>query len=136
MSFGAAAQPGVAGDAPCPCGSDDRFDGCCGPILAGSPAATAERLMRSRYTAFALGDVRHLRVTWHPRTRPDDLELDPGLRWTGLEVHRSWAGGPDDDTGEVEFRAHWRQGRERGALHERSTFARRGGRWVYVAPID
>ncbi|KQZ84039.1 hypothetical protein ASD56_08400 [Microbacterium sp. Root166] len=136
MSFGQAAQRIAAGEAPCPCGSGERLDGCCGPILDGTPAPTAERVMRSRYTAFSLGDVRHLRLTWHPRTRPDDLDLDPGLRWTGLEVLATRAGGPDDDTGEVEFRAHWRQDRERGVLHERSAFVRRGGRWVYVEAID
>ncbi len=136
MSFGQAARRGVAGAAPCPCGSDERFDGCCGPILDGAPAPTAERLMRSRYTAFSVGDVRHLRLTWHPRTRPDDLELDPGLRWTGLDVLGASGGGPDDETGEVEFRAHWRQGGERGELHERSAFVRRGGRWVYVEATD
>lgn len=136
MSFGQAAQRGVAGESPCPCGSGERFDGCCGPILDGTPAPTAERLMRSRYTAFSVGDVRHLRLTWHPRTRPDDLELDPGLRWTELEVLGASGGGAEDDDGEVEFRAHWRQGRERGSLHERSAFVRRGGRWVYVEALD
>ncbi|MGA7148611.1 MAG: YchJ family metal-binding protein, partial [Microbacterium sp.] len=122
--------------APCPCGSGERFDGCCGPILDGAPAPTAERLMRSRYTAFSVGDVRHLQLTWHPRTRPDELDLDPGLRWTGLDVLGASGGGPDDDTGEVEFRASWRRGRERGELHERSAFVRRGGRWAYVEATD
>ena len=42
--------------------------------------------MRSRYTAYALGDGDHLFRTWHPRTRTDDAAPDPRVRWTGLDV--------------------------------------------------
>lgn len=126
MSFGAAASP-VAG--PCPCGSGDPFGTCCGPLLAGTPAPTPERLMRSRYTAFSLGDAGYLERTWHPRTRPHAVEPDPGLTWTGLEVLET---GESGDEGVVEFRARWRQGRDHGTLHERSRFARRAGRWFYL----
>jgi SEC-C motif-containing protein len=121
----------LAGDA-CPCGGELPYGGCCGPLLEGGPAATAEALMRSRYTAYVVGDVDHLVRTWHPRTRPAGLDLDPGLRWTGLEVLDTADGGPDDETGDVEFRARWRDHGAGGVLHERSTFARRGGRWTYV----
>lgn len=140
MSFGAAASassrderfPRVAADHACPCGSGERFDGCCGPLLRGQPAPSAERLMRSRYTAFVVGDARYLAETWHPGTRPDDLELDPSQRWSGLEILAAEAGGPDDAKDVVEFRAHWAHGREHGALHERSRFVRQGGRWWYL----
>ena len=94
--------------------------------------------MRSRYTANAVGDVDHLFRTWHPRTRPTDLRLDPAVRWTGLRILDRLAGEADDDTGEVEFSATWEvsgpggRTRERGQLHERSRFARRAGRWMYV----
>lgn len=142
MSFGAAAArtpdprfPRPADDAACPCGTGERFDGCCAPLLRGAPAPTAERLMRSRYTAFAVGDARYLEETWHPGTRPDALELDPAQRWTSLEVLDTEAGGVDDARGAVEFRARWRHGRERGELHERSRFRRQGGRWWYLDGI-
>src|SRR5688500_20250134 len=88
--------------------------------------------MRSRYTAFVVGDARHLAASWHPGTRPDDLALDPALRWTGLEIVQAHDGGPDDARGTVEFRATWRRGSERGELHERSRFVRRSGSWWYV----
>ena len=42
--------------------------------------------MRSRYAAYAVGDLDHVFRTWHPRTRPDDLSPDPDLTWTGLEI--------------------------------------------------
>ena len=86
--------------------------------------------MRSRYTAYAVGDADHVWRTWHPRTRPDDVTPAPGLVWTRLTVLRTEAGGPDDTTGVVEFRAE--HDSPAGTLHEVSEFERRGGRWVYV----
>lgn len=92
--------------------------------------------MRCRYTAFVLGDSGHLARSWHPRTRPDDMEIDPDLRWTGLEIVDAEAGGAGDTTGEVEFRAAWVQGSgaaaTSGILHERSRFTRVRGRWCYL----
>lgn len=116
----------------CPCGSGDVVDACCGPILAGAPASTAERLMRSRYTAFATGDVAHLLRSWHPRTRPRTLDLDEGLVWRRLLILDRAAGGPFDDRGIVEFEAFWRQGDARGSMRERSRFVREDRRWLYV----
>jgi SEC-C motif-containing protein len=91
--------------------------------------------MRSRYAAYAVGDLDHVFRTWHPRTRPDDLAPTPGLTWTGLEILDTVAGGPDDETGVVEFRASYTLGGRAEVLHERSTFTRRAGRWVYVSPL-
>ncbi|WP_375384517.1 YchJ family protein [uncultured Microbacterium sp.] len=73
----------VADTDACPCGSGVAFDGCCAPALRGSPAPTAEALMRSRYTAFVVGDTRYLADSWHPGTRPDDVSMDPSVRWQG-----------------------------------------------------
>ena len=87
--------------------------------------------MRSRYSAFAVGDDAYLMQTWHPRTRPARVGLDPAVRWTQLEIVAA-AGGPFDQDGVVEFRAHYRSGETRGQLHERSRFVREGGRWLYV----
>ncbi|GAB2875722.1 YchJ family protein [Myroides odoratimimus subsp. xuanwuensis] len=117
----------------CPCGSGDAYDACCGPLHRQQrQAGTAEELMRSRYSAYAVGDLDHVFRTWHPRTRPDDLTADPGLEWLGLEVVEVVAGGPDDVEGVVAFRARFRTAAGVDELVERSRFARRGGRWVYV----
>ena len=91
--------------------------------------------MRSRYTAFVVGDARYLADTWHPGTRPDELELDPRQRWRGLEVLDVEDGAPDDVRGVVEFRARWSHGEESGELHERSRFRRQGERWWYLDGI-
>jgi SEC-C motif-containing protein len=96
--------------------------------------------MRSRFTAFVLGDGGHLLRTWHPTTRPPRVDLDPGLAWTALEVLRTEAGGPGDAFGVVEFRASHapvpgaRHGGDGpGVLHEVSRFARTPDEgWQYV----
>lgn len=134
MSFGRAAERRSVVDdgAPCPCGTGDPFGACCGPLLKGEPAAAPERLMRSRYTAFFVGDAAHLARTWHPRTRPDTIELDDDVRWTGLTVLDVVAGGDGDATGVVEFRATWSGRGVAGVLHERSRFVRLRGRWWYL----
>jgi SEC-C motif domain protein len=116
---------------PCPCGSGGAYGGCCAPAHRGEPAATPEALMRSRYTAFVCGDAAYLRDTWHPGTRPDDIELDPALRWRGLEIVAT-EGGADDRRGIVEFRASWRERGRDGTLHERSRFVRQSARWWYL----
>jgi SEC-C motif-containing protein len=141
MSFGRAASRGgsarsIETTAPCPCGSGDPFGGCCGPVLRGQPAPTAERLMRSRYTAFLVGDAEHLAASWHPRTRPEEITVDPSVRWTGLRIDAVEEGGANDTRGIVEFTASWmhRSGRDdiAGALRERSRFVRQSGRWWYL----
>lgn len=113
----------------CPCGSGRVYDACCGPIVRNERLAdTAEELMRSRYTAFALGDVDHVFRSWHPATRPDDLAALPRIEWQGLDVVEVVDGGPADDEGVVEFVARHAD----GSMHERSRFVRRAGRWVYL----
>ncbi|AEG42965.1 YchJ family protein [Isoptericola variabilis] len=119
----------------CPCLSGETYGACCGPLHRGArTAATAEALMRSRYSAFAVGDARYLLATWHPSTRPSSLELDPDQVWRRLDVLATRAGGPFDDAGEVEFAASFRDAStgERGRLHEVSRFVRDGGTWFYV----
>ena len=90
--------------------------------------------MRSRYTAFALGDARHLRASWHPSSAPDTLELDAQLTWVGLEIVGADGGAQGDRTGTVAFRAHWHDlsTGERGALQEVSRFRFAAGRWYYL----
>ena len=123
----------------CPCGRLDAkgnplaLPACCGEFLndfAGKPAPDAESLMRSRYSAFVLGRGDYLLATWHASTRPQQLELDAGAEWLGLEVrsHRTI----DASHAEVEFVARCREAGRAVRLHERSRFAREDGRWWYL----
>jgi SEC-C motif-containing protein len=92
--------------------------------------------MRSRFSAFAVGDAEYLLRSWHSRTRPARLDLDPALRWTRLEIEGSTGGGAFHTEGTVEFTAYSRwNGSGEEAMHENSSFARESGEWVYVAAL-
>lgn len=93
---------------------------------------TAEALMRSRFAAYRDGDAAWLLSSWHPSTRPADLDLDEDVRWRGLQIVDTVDGGATDESGVVEFRATYLVDGELGVLHERSRFVREDGRWLYV----
>jgi len=117
----------------CPCGSGLDYSGCCEPLHLGAAAEPAEALMRSRFSAFALGLEGYLLASWHPSTRPATLELDDGTGWRKLQIVDAVAGGRGDETGLVEFRASYRDADgTAGVLHERSRFERVDGRWAYL----
>lgn len=113
---------------PCPCGLPHHYNACCGRFHEGQLATTPEQLMRSRFSAFALGLTDYLLATWHPRTRPT-LDLSDNPEWVKLEVLDTWQ---RNDTGFVHFRAFYRVGGELGMLEEKSDFIREDGVWLYV----
>ena len=124
----------------CPCGRTTpkgqalSLADCCGLYHSGQPAPDAESLMRSRYSAFVLGDVPYLLSTWHSSQRPAELTLETGGKWLGLEIKQHLVTGTD--TAEVEFVARFRVGGKAVRQHERSRFVREkshdGVRWLYV----
>lgn len=125
---------------PCPCGRTTAkgqalsLADCCGPLHAGQPAPDAERLMRSRYSAFVLGDAPYLLATWHSSQRPADLKLETDGQWLGLEIKQYRLTGAD--TAEVEFVARFRAAGKAVRQRERSRFVCEpsldGARWFYV----
>ncbi|MCZ0992059.1 YchJ family metal-binding protein [Streptomyces noursei] len=120
-------------DAPCPCGREASYGECCAPFHQGrATAPTAERLMRSRYSAFAVGDTAYLLRSWHSTTRPAALELDPAQRWTGLEILAATGGTAFHTEGTVAFRAHYTAHGQTDSQEEHSRFVREDGQWVYV----
>ena len=115
----------------CHCGLHLPYAECCGPFHRGAASpGTAERLMRSRYSAYVVEEVPYLLQTWHPTTRPASLQLD-GIRWTRLEVLETTGGGMLENEGTVRFLAHHRE----GVLGEHSRFVRDRGRWSYLGPL-
>ena len=121
----------------CPCGSLKRYQYCCQMYLSGKKSAeTAEKLMRSRYTAFCQGDVDYLIATRHPEHRKPSVrdELIKSIdnaKWLGLTIINTQKGKKHDATGIVEFEAVY-QVTEPGQLHERSRFVKIDGQWFYV----
>jgi SEC-C motif-containing protein len=117
---------------------DDRrnrlpLERCCGPYLAdfeGTPAPDVPSLMRSRYTAYVMGDEAYLLGTWHAGTRPASVDIDPAMKWLGLEVRAHRLTGAD--SAEVEFVARYRVNGRGARLHETSRFVRESGRWFYI----
>lgn len=88
--------------------------------------------MRSRYSAFAMGNADYLLATWHPSTRPTQLPLDPEQRWYRLDILARTGGGLLDSIGTVEFEARFRADGVAGIMHETSRFVRDDGRWLYL----
>ncbi|WEO75767.1 YchJ family metal-binding protein [Cryobacterium sp. SO2] len=120
----------------CPCLSGNDYGDCCGRLhRAEARAATAQMLMRSRYAAFAVGDADYLLRSWHPRTRPETLELDPSVRWLRLDIERTSRGGPLDTEGIVEFTAYSVRDGIRTQQHEVSRFEKVSGDWLYLDAV-
>ncbi len=123
---------------PCPCTSKHPYDRCCGPYHSGSKVPeTAEQLMRSRFSAYALGKADYL-ITTRPEAKRAEENREElaayckSVQAVGLKIVAKEKGGKDDDTGIVTFHASL-QSNGRRTLHiETSTFARENGRWVYV----
>ena len=126
----------------CPCGGRS-YGLCCGPLHRGERwADTAEQLMRSRYSAFARGEVDYLLAT-HPELDVPEQQRRRALerscrqiRWIGLTVLTVSGGGPCDLEGTVRFEARYRG----GVLKETSLFAREGdcltGAWLYIRSLE
>lgn len=91
--------------------------------------------MRSRFTAFAVGDEAYLLATWHRSTRPAVCPIDSDTRWLHLSIVDIVDGSPFHRSGVVEFVAVYRDADGRGELRERSTFDRIDGRWYYVSGV-
>ena len=126
-------------NAVCPCGTTRKYKKCCGPLHRGvSAAASPEALMRSRYTAYALGLVGYVIDTTHPdhpawsadrATWAEELTTWCGTTtFTGLTVHGH---GEDGDAGWVSFTANYDSDGRAGTLAELSRFDRVQGRWLY-----
>ena len=120
----------------CPCGSGKLYEACCGVFHQAYNAPTAEALMRSRYSAFALGLVEYLYETTHPHKRAKNLKEEiastcKALTWTKLEILSTWQGREKDKVGKVSFRAFFMQEGQEGVHEEHSRFKRFGKVWVY-----
>ena len=121
----------------CLCGSKKAARYCCQMYLSGKKQPeTAEKLMRSRYTAFCQGNADYLIATLHPdrrkpNARAELIENIEQTEWLGLTIINTQRGKKNDSTGMVEFEAIYQVTRP-GQLHERSRFAKVNGKWFYV----
>lgn len=116
----------------CHCGSGIPFEDCCGPYLSGKRnALTAEALMRSRYSAYAMHNADYLWETTAPKMRKYHskdaiLQWATANHWVKLEILKS-------TEATVEFKAYYLDHRLQAQIHhEKSTFINEGGKWYYL----
>ncbi|WP_068829924.1 YchJ family protein [Pseudomonas sp. BMS12] len=123
----------------CPCGSGTPLEACCANYHRGTPAPSAEALMRSRYSAYTLGLIDYLRDTTLPAQQAG-LDLagirawSLGSTWLGLEVESSELIGAQPEHAFVTFTASWHDGNGEHSHRERSAFVQQGGRWYFIDP--
>ena len=116
----------------CYCGNSISFQDCCEPYIKGiKNATTAEVLMRSRYSAFAVGAADYLVNTTHISKRRyhnkrDILAWSQANKWLKLEVLAL-----TETT--VTFKAYYLDENLKAQVHyEHSTFKLENGKWFYV----
>jgi SEC-C motif domain protein len=114
----------------CPCGGAS-YANCCQPYHLGAVAPNAERLMRSRYSAYVQQNHDYLLATWHPDTRPSSLDLTtPSIQWLSLNIKHSQTITPQQAS--VEFIAKYKINGRAERMHEISQFRKVDERWLYV----
>jgi len=121
-------------NSPCPCGSGQKYKKCCQRYHKGALASSALLLMKSRYSAYAVGDAKYIIKTTHPNNpdyTPDLLAWQEGIKafsnttkFLGLEIleciekeHEAW----------VTFRAQLSS----GEMIEKSHFLKVKNQWLY-----
>ena len=119
----------------CPCQSGLTYTSCCRPFHDGKTALTAEQLLRSRYSAYVQRDAAYLHKTWHMSTRPSlkQLRQPEPVQWLGLVIVRAEQGTENDQSGLVEFIAHFAEHDLPQQLQETSHFIKEKGKWYYLS---
>ena len=124
----------------CPCGTAKNYQDCCG-VYHQNPgsAPTAEALMRSRYSAFAVNDIDYIQATQQLAEATSEVETqaikeeNSSTEWQQLEIIDTEQGQQADNTGSVTFCARFKEGKHQGELSEKSLFEKRNGQWYYVS---
>ena len=124
---------------PCPCGgTESTYSNCCEGFIRGKQLpATAEALMRSRYTAYVTGAVDYLVTTRHPDFLASDEAKNISAwmmdvtSWDKLEILITDKGEKSDAIGHVAFNVFFHQGSRADSFYECSRFSKLNGRWVY-----
>lgn len=126
----------------CYCGSSTSFELCCQPVIMGErKAATAQELMRSRYSAYATVATDYIVKTTHASEQKNYTASSienwaKSSRWQKLEILSRTLGGQQDERGEVEFKAYYLD--TKGALnvhHENSSFVKENGQWYFLKGV-
>jgi SEC-C motif-containing protein len=122
----------------CPCGSTAAYEECCKPLIQGErTAATAEQLMRSRYSAYVKKEIGYILTSLHPDNRAGYDENSTrawaeSADWHGIKILKTIGGNAEDSEGQVEFVVSFTEKETRQEHHELSTFKKQGGTWYFA----
>lgn len=123
----------VSPETSCPCGSRKEYQHCCLRFHNQSCVpATAEELMRSRYSAFCTGELSYLINSWHPAFRPAaETILSDCAHYISLQIIDTDKGRPEDTTGEVTFVVQYIDNDQLVTMKEKSSFIKHQHKWLY-----
>ncbi len=116
----------------CPCGSGKKYKKCCQVFHKGANPKDALTLMKSRYSAFFVGDSKYIKKTTHkssPYFHEDIKDIEKFCKseeFLGLEIVEFIDG---EDEAFVTFKARLSS----GVLFEKSRFVKEDGVWFYVS---
>ena len=129
---------------PCPCHSERSYTTCCQSIHLGKGRPSPTQLMRARYAAYALGNVRFILQTerLNPPLLPKELtakrhslkQFCQSTQFLGLQILDEAI--LDDSRATVTFRATLLQDGQDASFTERSLFELWNGRWAYVSALS
>ena len=113
----------------CPCCSGLHYKDCCKSIIENDNAPSAEALMRSRYSAYATGQLNYVYETYSSEAKKaldkaDFINSTDDSNWCGLVIVFT-------DSNIVEFKAFSKFNNRLYILHERSEFIQEAGKWRY-----
>lgn len=122
----------------CKCGSEVQYGSCCAQFISGDKSPdTAEQLMRSRYTAYVIGEIDYIVDTTLPEMK-DGINVEATKAWSedsswiGLEIHSLEEGSESDDFGYVEFTAKYENLGEIQEHREKAFFKKEDSKWYFV----
>jgi len=118
----------------CPCGLGLDFEKCCGPIIGGVPADTAQALMRSRYSAYVVGALDHVANTHASEirddfNRPEAERLARNCTFQGIEIRSATENG---DHAQIDFVLRFKRDGKDMIQVELADFRRENGLWLYA----
>jgi len=110
----------------CPCGSDKKYKKCCYLFHKGkAKPKTALELMKSRYSAYAKGEVKYIIKTtakeYQKELNENEIKLFCQSNFKKLEII-------DFNENMVEFKAYINE----YILHEKSEFIKENFEWKYL----
>ena len=126
----------------CPCGSTITLLECCYPIIINpKKATTATELMRSRYTAYSLQNVKHILKTMTGKSKEQSNSKNikafaKQSKFLKLEIIKTEQGGENDSIGIVEFKATYENAKKTCIIHEISLFKKIAGKWLYCDDLS